>query len=120
MATAQDVLNIASSLIGVHETPPSSNIAHPITDWAAAYGWSAPDAWCAWKVSYDFWHVAGGKELIHGAATGGSWVFRDNGQKYGEIIGGPAVGAIDVMKYASDTTGAPTSHVGIVESVNRD
>jgi len=117
MPTATDILNVERSLIGVHETPPGSNIAHPITDWAATYGYSTGQAWCAWTQSYAFWHVPGGKELIHGVATGGSWVFRDNGIKYGEIIPGPLPGAIDVMKFAGDTS-APTSHVGMVESVN--
>jgi hypothetical protein len=117
MPTAQDVLTVTRSLIGVHETPDGSNIAHPITDWAAAFGYSTGDAWCAWTVSYVVWHV--NPSLLTGMSpTGYSGDFRTWGQKHGRIIPGPQPGAIDVMDF--DGNISFTDHVGIVESVNRD
>jgi len=117
MATAQDVLDVARSLIGIHETPDGSNIAHPITDWAKQYGYSTGDAWCSWTVSYEFYH-AGGQELIYNHPSGYSGDFRTMGEKHNLIIPHPAPGTIDVM----DFDGYPdfTDHVGIVESVNAD
>lgn len=117
MPTAQDVLNMARSLIGVHETPDGSNIAHPITDWAAAYGYSTGDAWCAWTVSYEVFRVA--PSLLPGMGpTGYSGDFRTWGQKHARLIPGPQVAAIDVMDF--DGNISFTDHVAIVESVNRD
>jgi len=118
MPTANDVLNIARSLIGIHETPDGSNIAHPITDWAAQYGYSPGDAWCSWTVSYEFYHTGGGPALIYNHPSGYSGDFRTMGEKHGLMVPGPQVGAIDVM----DFDGKPdfTDHVGIVESVNAD
>lgn len=118
MASAQDILNAARSLIGVHETPDGSNVAHPITDWATQYGYSVGDAWCSWTVSYEFYHVEGGPALIHNHPSGYSGDFRTMGARYGLLIPGPRPGAIDVM----DFDGKPdfTDHVGIVESVNSD
>jgi len=117
MATAKDVLDVARSLIGVHETPDGSNIAPPITTWAKQYGYSKGDAWCSWTVSYEFYH-AGGAELIYNHPSGYSGYFRTMGEKHNLIIPHPKPGAIDVM----DFDGYPdfTDHVGIVESVNAD
>ena len=116
MTTAQDVLNVARSLIGIHETPDGSNIAHPITDWAAKYGYSSGDAWCSWTVSYEFYHTD--PALIYNHPSGYSGDFRLMGEQHGLVVPGPQVGAIDVM----DFDGKPdfTDHVGIVESVNAD
>jgi hypothetical protein len=50
MASAQDVLNIARSLIGMAENPPRSNET-PINDWAGMpYA-----AWCDMAVHFCFW-----------------------------------------------------------------
>lgn len=115
MPTAQDVLNAARSLLGIGETPPRSNIAHPITDWARQYGYSTGDAWCAWTVSYEVWHVD--PALLDGMApTGYSGAFRAWGEKYGRLISNPVPGAIDVMNFDADPSF--TDHVGIVESVH--
>jgi len=119
MTTVQYVLNIARGLIGVHETPDGSNIAHPITDWAKQYGYSNGDAWCSWTVSYEFFHaLPDGPALIYNHPDGYSGYFKEMGRKYGLMIPGPVPGAIDVM----DFDGKPnfTDHVGIVESVNPD
>lgn len=114
MATAKDVLDVARSLIGVHEDPDGSNIAHPITDWARQYGYSTGDAWCAWTVSYEVWHVD--PALVAGMApTGYSGAFRAWGEKHGRLISNPVPGAIDVMNFDSDPSF--TDHVGIIESV---
>jgi hypothetical protein len=117
----QDVLSVARSLIGIHETPDGSNIAHPITDWAKQYGYSLGDAWCSWTVSFEFYHTADaidGPALIYNHPSGYSGDFRTMGEKHGLMVPGPQVGAIDVM----DFDGKPdfTDHVGIVESVNAD
>ena len=116
MATAQDVLDVARSLIGISETPDGSNIAPPITTWAKQYGYSTGDAWCSWTVSYEFYHTD--PELIYNHPSGYSGYFRTMGEKHNLIIPHPKVGAIDVM----DFDGKPdfTDHVGIVESVNTD
>jgi len=116
MTTAKDVLDVARSLIGIHETPDGSNIAPPITTWAKQYGYSTGDAWCSWTVSYEFYHTD--PELIYNHPSGYSGYFRTMGEKHNLIIPHPKVGAIDVM----DFDGKPdfTDHVGIVESVNAD
>jgi len=112
----QDVLSVARSLIGIHETPDGSNIAHPITDWAKQYGYSPGDAWCSWTVSYEFYHTD--PALIYNHPSGYSGDFRTMGKQHGLMVPGPVPGAIDVM----DFDGKPdfTDHVGIVESVNAD
>jgi hypothetical protein len=118
MTTIQNVLDVARSLIGIHETPDGSNIAHPITDWATQYGYSSGDAWCSWTVSYEFYHTGGGAALIYNHPSGYSGDFRTMGKQHGLMVPGPVPGAIDVM----DFDGKPdfTDHVGIVESVNAD
>ena len=116
MPTAQDVLNVARSLIGVKEVPDGSNIAPPITDWAASIGWEPGYAWCAYFVSYLYYHVDGGPILIHNKPTGYSGGFLYIGRQYGEEVFSPVVGAINVM----DWDGGMTDHVGIVERVNSD
>jgi len=121
VTTAQDVLNVARSLIGVHETPDGSNVAPPITTWAKQYGYSTGDAWCSWTVSFEFYHTADaidGAALIYNHPSGYSGDFRLMGEQHSLTVPSPVPGAIDVM----DFDGKPdfTDHVGIVESVNTD
>lgn len=109
MPTAQDVLNFANSLLAlnIHETPDGSNVAHPITDWAAGYGYSTGDAWCAWTVSYILFHVD--PALAAGPPTGYSGDFLSRHL----AVSGPAPGAIMVLDNGS---GGITDHTGIVAS----
>jgi hypothetical protein len=108
MATSQDVLNMARSLLGIAETPPGSNIVHPILDWYGEQGIQ----WCAATVSYVFHHVD--PSLVHGLKSAYSGDFLSVGRSHGEEITSPVPGCIAIMDYGD---GGITDHIGIVESV---
>jgi hypothetical protein len=108
MATVQDVLEYARRLLGIAETPPGSNIVHPILDWYGEQGIQ----WCAATVAYIFFHVD--PALVHGVKSAYSGDYLTAGRRYGEEIPAPAPGAIAIMDYGD---GGITDHIGIVESV---
>lgn len=111
MPTAQDVLIQARSLLGIAETPPGSNIVHPILDWFGEQGIQ----WCAATVAYVFFHVD--PALVHNVKSSYSGDYLAAGRKYGEEIHVPAPGAICIMDYAT-APGGITDHIGVTESVS--
>ncbi len=110
MATAQDVLNLARSQLGVSENPLGSNRGTPYHAWFGAYsqGWQ----WCAIFVCWVFSHVD--PALIHGLHSAYSGDYLNSGRGHGEEITAPVPGAIAIMDYGD---GGITDHIGIVESV---
>lgn len=111
MATANDVLNLARSQLGVHEVPMGSNRGTPYHAWYGAYsqGWQ----WCAIFQCWLFSHID--PNLIHGIHSAYSGDYLTVGKRHGEEIKAPVPGAIAIMDYNADYF---TDHIGIVESVS--
>ena len=111
MKTANEVLDVARSQIGVTENPPNSNC----TPYGKAYGWNGVP-WCViflWWCFREAWasdlfcggeKVAAVEQVIHYAKSHGQWVTAP--YKPG-----------DVLCYDFELDGSE-DHVGIVESVN--
>lgn len=110
MATADDVLRVASSTVGEVESPPNSNRTR-FCDW---YGLTGP--WCAMWVSWVFHHAG----LPLPASTSKGFAYTPAGaawfQKQGRWTTHPARGHVVFFDFPGDGVNR-ISHVGIVESV---
>jgi hypothetical protein len=111
MATAQDVLNLARSQLGVAENPLGSNSGTPYHAWygSESQGWQ----WCAIFVDWVFHHID--PALVHGLKSAYSGDFLTVGSRHGEEVPAPIPGAIAIMDYGD---GGITDHIGIVEAVS--
>ncbi len=111
MATAQDVLNLARSQLGVAENPLGSNSGTPYHAWYGpeSQGWQ----WCAIFVDWVFHHVD--PALVHWLKSAYSGDYLAVGRRHGEEIPAPVPGAIAIMDYGD---GGITDHIGIVEAVS--
>ncbi len=118
MTTEHQVLNFAESLLAldIHEDPPRSNCAPPITVWASRYGYSYGDAWCSWTISYIIDNVD--PALCDGTYSGASVSWLNWGKHVGRVIPNPVPGAIDIQDHDDDPLW--TDHVGLVRNVNAD
>lgn len=109
MATVEQLLDIARSQLGVHEDPPNSNRT-PYGKWYGLDGqpWCAMFAsWCLAKVGIHNWK--------HAYTPTGYAMFKNAGRLFFK----PAPGDLVYFDFPGDSVHR-ISHVGFVESVNRD
>jgi len=109
VATAEDVLALARSQIGVAENPLGSNRGTPYHAWFGAYsqGWQ----WCAIFVAWLFHHTD--PALVHGLRSAYSGDYLTVGRRHGEEVTVGEPGDIVVFDWGD---GGITDHIGIVES----
>ena len=110
MATAQHLLDVARSQLGVHEDPPKSN-STPYGRW---YGMDG-QAWCAMFASWCLAQV-GVHDWKHAYTPTGYQMFRNAGRLH---FKGAQPGDLVYFDFPGDAVHR-ISHVGFVESVNPD
>jgi hypothetical protein len=112
MATAQDVLNLARSQLGVSENPPGSNRGTPYHKWFGAYsqGWQ----WCAIFVTWVLYHVD--PALFWALYTAYSGDYLNVGRMHLREIDNSQIAPGDICIW-DKPIGGITDHIGFVESV---
>lgn len=120
MATAESLLNVARSKIGLGENPPGSN-RNEVTEW---YGMNA--AWCNMFVSWCLSNAGFGDGNVVSApgiqtTTRKGWAYTGYCERSfraaGRFDGQPRVGSFPIFDYEGNGF---RDHIGIVESVNAD
>lgn len=115
MPTAQDVLNLARSQLGICENPLGSNSGTPYHAWYGSYcqGWQ----WCAIFVSWVIWHID--QALFYGLMTAYSGDYLSVGRMHlrGIDISQIAPGDICIWDRPPFIPEGITDHIGFVESV---
>lgn len=110
MSTAQDVLNLCRSQLGICENPIGSNCGTPYHAWMNEQN----AQWCAIFVSWIIWHVD--PALFWNLKTDYSGGFLNVGRQHGGEIGIGNIAPGDICIWDRPPYGF-TDHIGFVESV---